>query len=44
VENYAQESVENIALGDKWQDMETGEICDKISLDKYSLSVLKRKI
>ena len=34
----------DIALGENYQDMETGEIVDKVTLDKYSLAVFKRKI
>jgi len=44
VENYSEERVEDIALGTKYQDMETGEICERVTLEKYALRTLKRKV
>ena len=42
VENYTENIVENISLGERYTDMLTGEIVDKISLNGYDIRISKR--
>lgn len=42
VENYSENRVENIFLGDTYTDMESDEKTDYISLDAYDIKILKK--
>lgn len=44
VENYSENTVNNIALGDAYTNMETGEIVRFIDLPAYGVCVLKREV
>lgn len=43
VENYNETPAENIALGCAYQDMETGETVESLSLPAFGIRILKRK-
>jgi beta-galactosidase len=42
VENYTENSIEDIRLGYTYEDMLTGEMLDRVSLNGYDIRILKR--
>ncbi len=42
VENYSGNEIKDLALGKLWKNMETGEVSDRVDLDKFDVKIFKK--